>query len=72
MRPETSSDVDLVGVLRFVDCVAARDRMERDRGVDQFSERRRVLLFCAQGKASNAAVIVLIHRAHAEYERRNK
>jgi len=33
---------DSLGLLRFVDRFSTRDCMERDRGVDQFVERRRV------------------------------
>lgn len=39
-----------VGLLRFVDCLATRDRMEPDCGVDQFSECRRLFLLCPKRK----------------------
>src|SRR5208283_693162 len=41
---------DPLGLLRFVDCVATGGRLERYRGVGQFCQRRRVLLFRPQRK----------------------
>ena len=40
-----------MGLLRLVDSFAPGDRMERDRGVDQFPKCRRILSFRPQRKS---------------------
>jgi hypothetical protein len=53
---------DPMGLPRFVDCVATRNRMERDRSVDQFSERRRLPSLRPQNKrASNNVSLLCDH-----------
>ncbi len=52
-----------LGLLRFVDCFAAGDRLERDRGSDQFRQRRRVPIFRPQRKAVSTGVIAPTGRA---------
>jgi hypothetical protein len=49
-NPRMAAIMGIFQILRFVDCVATRDRMKRDRSVDQFSERRRVPSLRAQKK----------------------
>src|SRR5271166_6151212 len=41
---------DPLGLLRLIDCFATGHHLERDRGVGQLRQRRRIFLFRQQGK----------------------
>src|SRR4030095_12160692 len=53
-----------LGLLRLVDCFAAGDRLEHDRGSDQFRERRRGPIFRPQSKAVRRGENALARRRY--------